>query len=229
MKNVIITGSSKGIGYELTKKFLLEGHNVLAIARGERQLKELATYSKQGEYKYLALDLENLENIPFIYDAIKHWNQIDVLFNNAGLLIKKPFEELTPQDFQKSLNVNFLAPVFTIQSLLPKLNQHSHIINISTIGAIQGSVKFPELTAYGSSKAALINLTEVLAEEFKERKISVNSIALGAVQTEMLETAFPGYKAPITAEEMANYLYSFSLYSKNIYNGKILEASVSTP
>ena len=229
MRNIIITGASRGIGFELAKKFIQHGDFVLAIARSESKLKELNQFSINNNYNYLAIDLENLDSISLINDKIKEWKQVDVLFNNAGLLIKKPFEELTAQDFQRSLQVNFLAPVFIIQSLLSKLNENSHIINIGTMGAVQGSVKFPELSAYGTSKAALLTLTELLAEELKERKITINSVALGAVQTEMLESAFPNYKAPVSAQEMANYLFDFALHSKNIYNGKILQASTSTP
>ena len=229
MRNIIITGASRGIGFELAKKFIQHGDFVLAIARSESKLKELNQFSINNNYNYLAIDLENLDSISLINDKIKEWKQVDVLFNNAGLLIKKPFEELTAQDFQRSLQVNFLAPVFIIQSLLSKLNENSHIINIGTMGAVQGSVKLPELSAYGTSKAALLTLTELLAEELKERKITINSVALGAVQTEMLESAFPNYKAPVSAQEMANYLFDFALHSKNIYNGKILQASTSTP
>jgi 3-oxoacyl-[acyl-carrier protein] reductase len=229
MKNIIITGASSGIGFELAKKFLTEGNQVLAIARTQEKLQQLSIYKKNGKFSYLAIDLEKTESISLVFDAISDWKQVDILFNNAGLLVKKPFVDLTLQDFQTSLNVNFLAPVFLIQSLLSKFNEDSHIINISTMGAVQGTVKFPELAAYTSSKAALINLTEILAEEFKQKKITFNTIALGAVQTEMLEKAFPGYKTQTTPQEMANYLYNFALQGKGIQNGKIIQASNSTP
>lgn len=97
------------------------------------------------------------------------------------------------------------------------------------MGGVQGSVKFPGLAAYSSSKAAVINLTELLAEEYKDSGISFNVLALGAVQTEMLEEAFPGYKASISAVEMANYIFDFSLNGQKYYNGKLLQVSNSTP
>jgi len=90
-------------------------------------------------------------------------------------------------------------------------------------------MKFPGLAAYSSSKGALLTLTEMLAEEYKEQGISFNALALGAVQTEMLEEAFPGYKAPVSAVEMANYIYNFALTGNKFYNGKILQVSSSTP
>ena len=97
------------------------------------------------------------------------------------------------------------------------------------MGGVQGSAKFPGLAAYSSSKGALITLTELLAEEFKQTGPSFNVLALGAVQTEMLEEAFPGYKAPLTATQMASYIIDFSLTGHTFYNGKVLEVSSSTP
>lgn len=97
------------------------------------------------------------------------------------------------------------------------------------MGGVQGSMKFPGLSAYSSSKAAVITLTELLAEEYKETGPSFNVLALGAVQTEMLEEAFPGYKAPLSAEDMAEYIMDFSLTGNKYYNGKLLQVSNSTP
>ncbi len=113
--------------------------------------------------------------------------------------------------------------------LLPFLNRGSHVVTISSIGGVQGSAKFPGLAAYSSSKGAVITLTELLAEEYKENGISFNVLALGAVQTQMLAEAFPGYKAPVTATEMANYIADFSLTGNKYYNGKILSVGKSTP
>lgn len=97
------------------------------------------------------------------------------------------------------------------------------------MGGIQGSMKFAGLAAYSSSKGALITLTELLAEEYKENGPAFNVLALGAVQTEMLEEAFPGYRAPLSAIEMAEYIRNFSLTGSKYYNGKILQVSNSTP
>ena len=105
----------------------------------------------------------------------------------------------------------------------------SHVVIISSMGGIQGSVKFPGLSAYSSSKAAVINLTELLAEEYKESGPSFNVLALGAVQTEMLQEAFPGYKAPTTPSEMARFIGDFAFTGNKFFNGKILQVSNSTP
>ena len=103
------------------------------------------------------------------------------------------------------------------------------MVNISSMGGVQGSVKFPGLSAYSSSKGGLITLTELLAEEFKESGPAFNVIALGAVQTEMLEEAFPGYQAPISAGQMASYILEFALTGQKFYNGKVLPIASTTP
>ena len=113
--------------------------------------------------------------------------------------------------------------------LLPQISTKGHVINISSMGGIDGSVKFPGLSAYSSSKGAVNILTELLAEEYKETGPVFNSLALGAVQTEMLEEAFPGLKAPISAEKMASYVLDFAITGQKYYNGKILPISSSTP
>lgn len=229
IKNIIITGGSRGIGRALTLKYLEEGHNVFVISRSENKLKEIAKISNDDQFRYAPLDLSTIEDYENIHDYIYDWEKVDVLFNNAGLLIKKPFQDLTSHDFSESWKVNFLAPSMLIQSLLPKMDKHSHVVNISTIGAVQGSVKFAELSAYGSSKGALITLSEVLAQEFSEKGPRINCVALGAVQTEMLAKAFPGYQAPLQPEEMAEFLYDFGLNGHTFMNGKIVQCSLSTP
>ncbi len=228
-KNIIITGASRGIGREIAKQHLALGNNVLTISRNVEKLEELEEFSRNGQYKLVGLDLANYHHIEAILDHIKDWNKVDVLYNNAGLCINKPFEEITEKDLLDSWQINFVAPYRLIQVLMPKFDTQSHVVNISTMGAVQGSVKFPGLSVYSSSKSATANLTELLAEELKENGPRINAVALGAVQTEMLEEAFPGYKAPLQPEEMAKYLVDFGLNGYQFFNGKIIQASVSTP
>ena len=229
IKNIIITGASRGIGRALTIKYLEAGHNVFVISRSEEKLKEIARASNDDQFRYAPLDLATMEDYENLHDYIYDWETVDVLFNNAGWLVKKPFTELSASDYLDSWKVNFLAPAMLIKSLIPKMNSTSHIVNITTMGAVQGSVKFPELGAYGSSKAALVTLAEILAQEFGIDGPKINNVALGAVQTEMLETAFPGYKAPLLPEEMAEFLYDFGLNAHTFMNGKTVQCSLSTP
>ena len=228
-KNIIITGASRGIGRELAKIHLQKGNDVLVISRNEEKLQELKAFENGSELRILALDIANLEGLNLISDKISDWEKVDVLYNNAGFLVNKPFREIKIEDVEQSVNVNYKAPFRMIQLVLEKMNADSHIVNITTMGAVQGSVKFPGLAAYSSSKAGMVTLTELLAQEFTESEPRINCIALGAVQTEMLEEAFPGYQAPISAEEMADYLYDFGLKGHHFQNGKLIQLSTSTP
>lgn len=225
-KNVIITGTSRGIGYELVPLFTEAGHNVLALSRNEVPISGLGI----SNCICMPCDITNSKDLKRVGTFLKEeWKQVDVVINNSGYLVNKPFSKLKMEDFQNSYEVNVFGAVAMIQTALPFMKKDSHVVNISSMGGIQGSAKFPGLAAYSSSKGAIITLTEVLAEEYKEQGISFNVLALGAVQTEMLEEAFPGYQAPLTAKEMATYIMNFALNGDKYYNGKILQVSNSTP
>jgi len=226
MKNVIITGTSRGIGFELAQLFANNNCNVLALSRNAEPLKSLNIQN----ITVLSVDLSEENDLKKVAEFIsENWKKVDILINNAGKLISKPFDKLTAKDFLEVYSVNLFAVAALTQQMLPFLKKGSHVVNISSIGGVQGSMKFPGLAAYSSSKGALLTLTEMLAEEYKEQGISFNALAIGAVQTEMLEEAFPGYKAPVTAVEMANYIYNFALTGNKFYNGKILQVSSTTP
>ena len=225
MKNVVITGTSRGIGYELALQFAKNGHNVLAISRKTPQ--ELI---ENPYITCLAVDLSIAKEMQQITDFISQtWKKVDVIVHNAGCLINKPFEQLTQSDFEQVYNVNVFGVVALTQACLPYMKKGSHVISISSMGGIQGSMKFAGLAAYSSSKGALITLSELLAEEYKEQGIAFNVLALGAVNTEMLQEAFPGYEAPISAKEMADYIFNFALTGNKYHNGKIIQVSSSTP
>ena len=131
--------------------------------------------------------------------------------------------------FLSVYKVNVFGLAEITKQLIPFLRKGSHVVTISSMGGIQGSMKFPGLAAYSSAKAAVITLSEVLAEEYKEQQIAFNVLAIGAVQTEMLAEAFPEYKAPLSANEMATYIVDFALTGNQFYNGKTLQVSSSTP
>ncbi|MFT4697364.1 MAG: 3-oxoacyl-[acyl-carrier protein] reductase [Flavobacteriaceae bacterium] len=226
MKNIIITGTSRGIGYELVQLFCKAGYQVLALSRNEKPISDL---NLSGCTSF-SFDITKESSIKKVSDFIKDtWEGVDVLINNSGALLNTPFSETAISAFKKVYDVNVFGVAELTQAVLPHMNLEGHVVNISSMGGIQGSLKFPGLSAYSSSKGALITLSELLAEEYKETGPAVNVLALGAVQTEMLEEAFPGYKAPITALEMAEYIYNFSLTGQKMYNGKILQVSSSTP
>tara|TARA_R110000868_G_scaffold86347_8_gene242225 strand:+ start:26631 stop:27311 length:681 start_codon:yes stop_codon:yes gene_type:complete len=226
MANIIITGSSRGIGFEMSKLFADSGHQVLALSRNDKPISDL-NHKNITTFPFdlsLQEDLDKLE----VFIAT-HWKHVDVLINNAGKLLNKPYLEITASEFEEVYQVNVFGVASVTKIVLPKMPKTGHVVTISSMGGVQGSVKFPGLAAYSSSKAAVITLTELWAEEFKESGPSFNVLALGAVQTEMLAEAFPGYIAPTTALEMANYIKDFALTGHKFYNGKLLQVSNSTP
>jgi 3-oxoacyl-[acyl-carrier protein] reductase len=226
MKNIIITGTSRGIGFELAKQFAQNGHQVLALSRNSAPLAAI----NHKNITVLSVDISSAEDLHKVSDFVKNtWKKVDVLINNAGKLINKPFTEISSEDFLEVYKVNVFAVAEITKLMIPFLQKGSHVVTISSMGGIQGSLKFPGLAAYSSAKGAVITLSELLAEEYKEQQIAFNILALGAVQTEMLEEAFPGYEAPLSAIEMADYIYNFSLTGNKFYNGKVLQVSSSNP
>jgi NAD(P)-dependent dehydrogenase (short-subunit alcohol dehydrogenase family) len=225
LKNIIITGTSRGIGYELALQFANTGHQVLAISRNTPQ-----TLMEHPNVSCLSLDISVAEDLIQVEKFIAQtWKKVDVLLHNAGSLLHKPFDQISTEEFQSVYKVNVFAVAELTKICIPFMQKGSHVVTISSMGGIQGSTKFAGLAAYSSSKGAVITLSEVLAEEYKERGIAFNVLALGAVNTEMLQEAFPGYEAPISAKEMADYIFNFALTGNAYYNGKVLQVSSSTP
>lgn len=225
MKNIIITGTSRGIGLEMALLFAKNGHQVLALSRTISPV-----LANNANIHSLSTDLSNAQDLEKVTQYVsKNWSQVDAVIHNAGALVLKPFAETSAVDFQNVYNVNVFGVANLTRAVLPMLKKGSHVVSISSMGGIQGSAKFAGLSAYSSSKGALITLSELLAEEFKEQGIAFNVLALGAVNTEMLATAFPGYEAPLSAAEMAQYIFDFTLTGNKFFNGKVLQVSSSTP
>ena len=234
--NIVITGASAGIGYHCAKYLSSMGHQVFAVARRKEKLhqlvQEIKNQNSTGNIHTLAGDISDEIYLDKLCDEIKSsFGSIHILINNAGSLVNKPFEKLSTAEWKETYNTNVFAVVTTIRKLLPLFDTQAlnHILNISSMGGFQGSIKFKGLSAYSSSKAALVGITECLAEEFKDRKISVNCMCLGSVQTEMFEQAFPGYSAASTPEKTAKLIGDFAIEGAAFFNGKIIPVSNSTP
>tara|TARA_R110000751_G_scaffold64157_4_gene132002 strand:- start:65433 stop:66119 length:687 start_codon:yes stop_codon:yes gene_type:complete len=226
IKNIIITGTSRGIGFELVHIFANQGHNVLALSRNAQPVNNLHF----DNITSFSFDLGNTEDYKKVNAFINdNWKQVDILINNAGAVLNKPFAETSMHEFENIYKTNVFGVAEMTRTVLPYMNKDSHVITVSSMGGVQGSMKFAGLSAYSSSKGAVITLTELLAEEYKETGPSFNVLALGAVQTEMLEEAFPGYQAPTTAKQIADYMANFALTGHKLYNGKLLQVSNSTP
>ncbi|MBN8693872.1 MAG: SDR family oxidoreductase [Bacteroidetes bacterium] len=228
---IVVTGASRGIGLEIVKQFLADEENtVLAVSRNARELDKLKKSNANLITVYGDLTKTSvLNSIASLID--KNGKRVDILINNAGAIVNKPFEKIKSEEIQQVYSVNVFAPFLLIQKLLPRMGKKSksHIVNIGSMGGFQGSSKFAGLSAYSSSKSAIAGLTECLAEELKPKNITVNCLAIGAVQTEMLSKAFPGFKAPLQPQQMANYIVEFALTGHQYYNGKILPVSSTTP
>ena len=223
-KTIVVTGSSKGIGRELALQAAEKGHRVFALSRNVTSLQATSGVIP------LQVDLSDTKSVQQAVNEIQSTTDtVDVLINNAGILLHKPFLETTSEDFQMVFQTNVFGLVSITQALLPFMKVNSHVVNISSMGGIGGSSKFAGLSAYSSSKGAVSILTELLAEEFKATGPKFNALALGAVQTEMLTQAFPEFKAPIQANEMADYILQFALKGHRYFNGKVLPVSSSTP
>jgi len=232
--NIIITGASSGIGFETALEFSLQKENkIVAIARTAEKLRKLSEIAKgiNPDCTLLPVEFDIVNDdyaalIPFLKERLGH---VDILINNAGSLINKPFLQTSETDMAEMLQSNVISHFRMIQNTLPLMQIGSHIVNIGSMGGFQGSVKFPGLSAYSASKSALHTLTECLAFELAETGIKVNCLALGSAQTEMLEAAFPGYQSPVMAFEMGKYIADFAKTGQKFFNGKVIPVAVTTP
>jgi len=232
--NIIITGASSGIGFETALEFALDSKNkILCIARSADKLRKLHEIAKgiNPDCTLLPVAFDLVKDdyaalVPFIREKM---GNVDILINNAGSLVNKPFLATTEDDLAEMLEFNVMSHFKMIKYTLPFIETGGHIVNIGSMGGFQGSVKFPGLSAYSASKAALHALSECLAFELASTGIKVNCLALGSAQTEMLEAAFPGYESPVLAFEMGKYVADFAKTGHKFFNGKIIPVAVSTP
>ena len=236
--NIIITGASRGIGKGVASIFSENADNKIIItSRNKVKLVEFQRicFEKNPDSTVIPIpfDLEAIyeKGKELVERIAAHMDHIDILINNAGFIKNVPFEQTTKEDARKIIIINFLAPAHLIKLLLPMMGTpgSSHIVNISSMGGFQGSAKYSGISYYSASKAAIANLTECLAVELSEKLISINCLALGAVQTEMLEEAFPGYIAPLSTRHMAEFVVDFAIKGNKYFNGKIIPVSTSTP
>lgn len=228
--NLLITGAGKGIGYAATEYALRAGHQVIAISRQIQALEAL-----QAQYpttlQVFSIDIAQAEAFTSLLPCLQQAGKLDALIHNAGILINKPFLDLTDEDWAQSWNVNVMATVRLTRLCLPFMGVvgKAHIVHVGSMGGFQGSTKFEGLASYSTSKGALATLTECLAVELAEKNIHVNCLCLGAVNTQMLQQVFPVYDAPMSSEQMGKYLIQFATEHTPFYNGKVLPVAVSVP
>lgn len=232
--NIIITGASSGIGFEAALEFALDSKNkIVCIARTADKLRKLLEIAKginpDCQLFPVAFDLVNDDYQALTRFLNERLGKVDILINNAGSLVNKPFLESNTADLAQMLESNVISHFKMTQTCIPLMESGSHIVNIGSMGGFQGSVKFSGLSAYSASKAALHTLSECLAYELADKGIKVNCLALGSAQTEMLEEAFPGFESPVLAFEMGKYVADFAKSGHKFFNGKVLPVAVGTP
>lgn len=225
-KTVVITGASRGIGRALALDFAQQGHRVLALARSAEALEDLAQEA-EGAISTLVVDINSPEAAAEAIAA--QCPSIDILIHNAAAFFKAPFEQVGLGDLQATYHTNVFVPYLLTQKLLAQLGRGAHVVAISSVGGIGGSMKFAGLSVYSSSKAALNIMVECLAEELRERGIFVNALALGSSATEMFQSAFPGMEAASKPKEMAHYIAQFALSAPPLINGKLQAVSSQNP
>ncbi len=231
--NVIIAGAGKGIGFELVRHFIIERKaKVIALSRHTGALEEWSArhLPDARSLQIIKTDISDDAALEAYRKQIAEMGiRIDALVVTAGLLIKKPFAEMQRSDFETLYATNVYGVFALIRQTLPFFAERAHIVTLGSMGGVEGTLKFPGMFFYSSSKAALACMTECLAEELKEYPIHINCLALGAVETEMKNSAFPAYKAPHTAAEMAAFIAGFTVESRDFFNGKVLPVAVTVP
>ena len=230
--NIVVNGGTRGIGKEIVLILAQnKGNRILVTGRNKSALKQLSQSAVSGNIFTFPIDMRLFDDLErdFIDVVKSHFTSIDILINTVGLLVSKDFMDFAADEARAMMETNFLGPAAVIRSLQPMMKKASHIVNITSMGGFQGSSKYRGLSYYSASKAALSCLSECLAEEFRGAGIVVNCLALGSVQTEMLEEAFPGYKAPVTAREMAELIADFAIKGNKFYNGRVIPVAFSNP
>jgi 3-oxoacyl-[acyl-carrier protein] reductase len=228
--NIVVNGGSRGIGREVVL-FLSQDitNQIIVTGRNEKALKGLSASTSNIHPVKADLSIPDELSESFIKKILRHFSSVDLLINMAGALVSREFMKIEDTEARLMMETNFFGPAAVIRIIKPLMPQGSHILNISSMGGYQGSVKFKGLSYYSASKAAIACLTECLAEEFKDSGVSVNCLSLGAIQTEMLKEAFPGYKAPVEAREIAPFISYFALNGHRFLNGKIIPVALNNP
>lgn len=230
--NIIITGCSRGIGYETALAFSeVKDARLVLISRNRIRLEELTGRIQIAGKEALPLPFDLVEgDYQWLRNRIEDFMPaVDLLINNAGGIINKPVGQLTEADFDYLFSINIKSVFRIVKLLMPVFAKNGHVVNISSMGGFQGSSKFPGLSLYSASKGALATFSECLAEELKPLEVKVNCLAIGSVQTEMLAEAFPGYEAPVKPDQMGRFIRDFSLEGSKFFNGKVLPVALTTP
>lgn len=180
-KTAIVTGASRGVGYEIVKQFVQAGYRVAAAARDKEALNRLANTAPE-QILPVGCNITNPDQVQQLIDqTITKWGQLDIVVNNAGVGHFAPVEELTIDQWDEMLEVNSKGPFLTCKYAIPHLKKtKGHIVNISS-GAGLGA--FPKGGGYCASKFALMALSDTLTQELKPHHVRVSTICPGSIKT----------------------------------------------
>lgn len=223
---IIVTGASRGIGKALVSELRKRGEFVIGVTRGEG-----VNYEEVYSGGVLTFDWESFEDLGVCLKNVLGGRKVKGLVNNAGILRKSGILDATFNDLVDHIEVNAWYPLLLFKTLYKEglFNDEAHILNIGSMGGIQGASKFPGLFNYGASKAVLASLTESLSAEFGGEGLYFNYLGLGAVNTEMLNEAFPGYVSEVNPEKMAVWIGDVLLHSAGILGGRLIQVTKSDP
>lgn len=185
-KTALVTGGGSGLGMAIAKAFAQNGITTIIVGRDEAKL-QAAQAAIGSNCFYKVCDLSELANIPGLIQAITNEHDpIDVLVNNAGINLKKPFTEVTDEDFQRILTTNVSAVFAMSREVVKQMPGSGCIINISSMAAQYG---IPKVIAYSTSKTAIDGMTRAMAVELAPMGIRVNAIAPGFIYSDMTAKA----------------------------------------
>lgn len=219
MKRYLVTGASRGIGRETALALAASGAEVHATSRNAHYIEACVTH---------VLDYTSAESRATFSSSINGLH-FDGVVLNAGALVNKPFRDLEQNDFDLMALANWSGQALLVQELLPFLAEGAHVVFISSMGGYQGAAKYPGLLAYATSKMAMAGLAESLQAELGSDGLTFNALCLGAVQTEMLAAAFPGYEAPVDPNTMGVAIAEFVANGHKTQAGQVIAWAKSNP
>ncbi len=231
-KIAIITGSGRGIGASTAEVLAESGAKVVLTSRSISQLQEVSERIEKHFGKNHCLifagDIGDEDFVSHLFQEVeKQWGAIDILINNAATLEMGDFPDFKTESWDETMRVNlrgpFLCSRFAFQAMI-RSKRGGCIVNLSSLGGIKGTEKFPGLSAYTVSKHGIVGLTESLAVEGKKHNIRVNCVAPGAVETTMLKKAAPFLKTKTKPEDIAKIiLFLCDEQQSKALTGSVLE------
>ncbi len=236
-RNVLITGGGRGIGAACAHRAAKSGANVSVLGRTKKQIEGVvaqlqAEFPQQKFFSFVGDVAQEADVIRWVEESDRQIGPVTDLVNNAADFFSSPLIETSLKDWERLFSVNvhgvFLSSRECVKKMLARKTAGS-IVNIGSLAGIRGLTKFSGTTAYCATKSALVSMTEAMAAELRENHIRVNLVAPGAVETEMLHRAFPGFHSPATPEDLAEVVFYFlNPKAARVVTGSVLEV-LTTP